>query len=126
MRVLILDDNFSMFLNLVLIYGDMLGVEFVAVATPKEAEALLQKQAFDAMLLDGDLGNTVPTGPALLKDWKQRGLAPKEVFMISGDAQLNAEGMAAGACHILGKGADSDLLPNDWPSAIRKHLEEVS
>ena len=44
MKVLVLDDNYYDFLHILSVYGAREGVEFIGVATAKEAENLLTQE----------------------------------------------------------------------------------
>ena len=100
MKVLVLDDNYQ---DLAPMFRHCFREdEFVFVATPAAAEKVLGQNTFDVLLLDGNLGNGV-TGPDVLRRWKSKGLGLPPVHMISGDPEMNKEGLEAGAAGAIDK-----------------------
>lgn len=100
MNILVLDDHYrdiSPVLDVCLA-----GETIVYTSTPAQAEQKLQQQAFDVMLLDGDLGDGV-TGPDVLMGWKAQGLALPPVVIFSADAEMRTTGVAAGAVDAIAK-----------------------
>lgn len=113
MNILMLDDNYEDFASLLKVC--LKGSAFTFTRTPHEARQRLDRQKFDVMLLDGNLGPGV-TGPQVLEGWKAQGLPLPPVVMLSADAELRAEGMEAGAVAAIDKG---NCYPEDFTSLER-------
>ena len=99
MKILVLDDHYRDISSLLEVY--LKGVLFTYTATPADAQQKLEKEKFDVMILDGDLG--FAKGPDVLKGWKVRGLALPPVVMFSADAEMRTKGMEAGAVWAIAK-----------------------
>lgn len=91
MKILLIDDDCR---ELQFCFCE-LDAEMFFAESEKEGMRLLQKHAFDAILMDGNLC-TQRTGVDIVKSLRQSGLETK-IIMFSSDDETNAEGIAAGA-----------------------------
>ena len=118
MRILILDDCWEDMRPNVLQNNPE--HDFVFVGNPKAAEATMEQETFDVLLLDGRLGWNEKgpiTGPDTLRRWKSEGRALPRIYMFSSDEKYQHEGILAGAAGSLSK----DWLKN--PNLLRQTLE---
>lgn len=105
MQILVLDDCWGVMRRLLIVHSPA-HYKYVGATNPAEAEAKMQEQKFDVLLLDGHLLNEV-TGPATLRRWKAEGRVLPPVYMISSDEKMQQEGIAAGAMGAI----DKDEIP---------------